>query len=60
MVAVIAKQQVFFFIQIVRIIANNYLSNTDIEQLNLIKKSIEQELEHVNIQHDTLEFKLRM
>jgi cobalt-zinc-cadmium efflux system protein len=31
-------------------------SNTEIEQLNVLKKNIKLELEHVNIQHATLEF----
>jgi cobalt-zinc-cadmium efflux system protein len=30
--------------------------NTELEQLNQIKKNIKHELEHVNIQHATLEF----
>lgn len=30
--------------------------NTELEQINLIKKNIKYELEHVNIQHATLEF----
>ena len=30
--------------------------NTELEQLNRIKKNIKHELEHVNIQHATLEF----
>jgi len=31
-------------------------TNTGMEQLNILKKNIKQELEHVNIQHATLEF----
>ena len=33
--------------------------NTGMDQLNLIKKHIKQELEHVNIQHATLEFETK-
>jgi cobalt-zinc-cadmium efflux system protein len=35
-------------------------SNTELEQLNLIKKNIKHELEHVNIHHATLEFETEL